>query len=77
MAKEVLVYTQPGCAACAQVKSFLTQHKVEFVECDIKEDRRALLELLDRGFRGTPVTFVDGTPVVGFVPDQLEELLGV
>lgn len=59
------------------MKEFLSQHKIEFVECDIRADRRALVELLDRGFRGTPVTFVDDTPVVGFVPDQLEELLGV
>jgi hypothetical protein len=34
-------------------------------------------ELLERGFRATPVTLIDGEVVVGFDQEKLERLLGL
>jgi hypothetical protein len=34
-------------------------------------------ELVERGFRATPVTLIDGEPVVGFDQQKLELLLGL
>jgi len=44
---------------------------------DIRADPAALKELVDRGFRATPVTLIDGEAVVGFDRAKLEQLLGL
>jgi hypothetical protein len=43
----------------------------------VGEDPTALRELLDLGFRATPVILVDEQPVVGFDRAKLERLLGI
>ncbi len=50
---------------------------MEFTAKDIRSDPTALKELLDKGFRATPVTLVDGEAVVGFDQEKLERLLGL
>jgi len=50
---------------------------VQFIEKNIREDQQALEELLQLGFRATPVTVVDGEVVVGFDRGRIERLLGI
>jgi glutaredoxin 3 len=50
---------------------------VSFVDKDIRKDPAALQELLNLGFRATPVTRVDGEAVVGFDRERLQRLLGL
>jgi len=65
MAEKIVVYSQPDCAACARVKEFLSRNNIEFTDRNVREDRAAMLELLDHGFRSTPVTMVGDDPIVG------------
>jgi glutaredoxin len=48
------------------VKEFLTQRGVRYEVRDIGRDATARDEFLSQGFRGTPVTVIDGEPIVGF-----------
>ncbi len=57
------------------MKEFLHQRGVPFTEKDISADEAALNELLNMGFSATPVTVIDGEPVVGFNRAKLEQLL--
>ncbi|MNR85295.1 Glutaredoxin-like protein NrdH [compost metagenome] len=66
MAHDILVYSMEGCPPCAMVKQFLTRMGVEFQVKDVKKDPQAQAEFLRLGFRGTPVTVIDGRPIVGF-----------
>jgi len=66
MAHEIVVYSMEGCPPCAMVKQFLTRLGVEFQVKDVRKDPRAQEEFLRLGFRGTPVTLIDGRPIVGF-----------
>jgi glutaredoxin len=50
---------------------------VQFVAKDIRADKNALDELIQMGFRATPVTLIDGEAVVGFDRAKLEKLLGL
>ena len=77
MPKRVVVYTQPNCVPCDQVKSFLTERGVEFTARDVSTDPEALEELTGLGYMATPVTVVDGDAIVGFDSRRLEELLGL
>lgn len=58
------------------MKGFLSQKNIEYTEKNIREDRAALLEIIDRGFKATPVTLIDDEAMVGFDPEKLETLLG-
>lgn len=57
------------------MKEFFHQKGIEFEEKDVSVDEDALTALLDMGFQATPVTVIDGEPVVGFNKAKLEELL--
>ncbi len=57
------------------MKEFLHQKGIAFTEKDISADDQALDELMNMGFSATPVTVIDGQPVVGFNRAKLEELL--
>ncbi len=60
---------------CGKVKEFLSQNKIEFTERNIAADEAALAELEKLGYLTTPVTVIDGKPVVGFDREKLKKLL--
>ncbi len=73
---DVIVYRQTSCGACHQVERFLRERGVPFTAKDIDVDATALTEFLALGYLTTPVTVVNGTPVPGFQPRRLTQLLG-
>lgn len=72
---EVILYRQAACAACAPVERFLRERGVPFVSKDIGADPQALEEFVRLGYLTTPVTVIEGTPVPGFQPKRLAQLL--
>jgi len=75
MAKNVVLFSSPGCRGCAKVKEFLSQKNVAYSERDITKDEPARKELSAMGFKASPVTVIDGNAVAGFDPAKLETLL--
>jgi len=58
------------------VKEFLSQRGIPFDEIDVSRDAAAAQDLARRtGRLAVPVTDIDGNLVVGFDPQQLEQLL--
>lgn len=74
-AGDVVVYTQPGCASCQQVKRFLAQGGIPFTEKNIREDVQAVRELTALGSQGVPTMVIDGEVIIGFDPRRLRERL--
>ena len=73
---KVTVYTTPTCPYCHQVKDFLAQRGMRFIERDVSADGAAAAEMIQRtGQRGVPVTTIDDQVVVGFDRARLEHLL--
>jgi glutaredoxin len=75
MTHEVVVYTMEGCPPCAMVKQFLTRMGVPFQAKDVRRDPQAREEFMRMGFKGTPVTLIDGRPIVGFDQTRLAAAL--
>jgi glutaredoxin len=73
---EVVIYTQPGCPTCSQVKAFLKSRGVAYVEKNVREDEAAWQELHDRGYAATPLTVVRGTEILGLNRTKFEAVLG-
>ena len=55
-------------------KSWLKGKNIDYVEKNI-ENEEVRDELLAMGFRSTPVIMVDGTPIVGYNPKKMTEVL--
>jgi glutaredoxin len=59
------------------VKEFLSRADVAFTVRDVDEDDGAYEELVERGWRAVPVTFVGDRAIKGFDPVALREALSV
>jgi ribosomal protein S18 acetylase RimI-like enzyme/glutaredoxin len=73
--RNIIVYSIAHCPMCAAVKEYLKGRGIEFTERDVEEDPEARAEFDEFGFRGTPLTVVDGEPVLGFDRAKLDALL--
>ena len=72
---EVVVYSSDTCSYCKMVKEYLNDKGVDFEERNISQDNEARKELIDAGFMGVPVVYIDDEVIQGFDKDKLEELL--
>ncbi|MFC1683187.1 glutaredoxin family protein [Candidatus Zixiibacteriota bacterium] len=59
------------------MKEFLSQNGIEFTERNVLVDDSAMASLQKLGLMTTPVTVVDGEPVVGFDEAKLRALLAI
>ena len=75
MAKNIIVYHQPGCAPCHRAMEFLTEQKIPFVAKDVAVDEKAAEELMALGSMSTPTIVVDGQMLFGFNPQRLLQLV--
>ena len=60
---------------CHKTQEFLAERGIAFENRDITKNDRFLEDLQALGLMTTPVTVIDGTPVVGFDRERLEKLL--
>ena len=77
MAKTI-VYSTQVCPWCHRAKDFLKEHNIEFEDKDVAKDPAARNELLKKsGQMGVPVLDIDGTIIVGFDQQAIEEALNL
>ena len=60
---------------CDQVKEYLSQKNVRFQEKNIAQDPGALADLKKLGYMTTPVIVIDGSVIVGFDADKIDQAL--
>lgn len=76
--RTVVVYSSPGCPACAQLKNYLRRNGISYRSVDISRDQQAARRLAQRsGKMAVPQTDIDGQLVVGFDRPRLNRLLGI
>jgi glutaredoxin-like YruB-family protein len=76
MPKKLILFTQPDCPPCRWVKAFLAERGLEFEERDLSLDPEAVTDLVEKyESRSTPTLVIDDQVMIGFDPDQIEELL--
>ena len=72
---EVVMYATAECPYCAKARAYFQAHGVAFREIDIDASAQAHQEWLDKGGRGTPLIYVDGQRIEGFVAAKLDAAL--
>lgn len=77
MAK-VKVYSTTICPWCLKLKDFLKEHKIDFVEFNVAEDRKAADEMIEKsGQMGVPVIDINGTIIIGFNEQAIKKALKI
>jgi glutaredoxin len=72
---EIHLYTEPGCGACIEAKSFLTSHGISFEERDVRANAEYLRILTDDLDSCTLPTLVAGdTIIAGFDREEYQRL---
>jgi len=81
---QLIVYSAPWCSDCREAKRFLVKHNIAFTEIDIETTPGAAAEVVKQtGKRAIPQFVIDGKwvqpyrPGMGFLYDEMSELLGV
>jgi glutaredoxin len=76
-AKNVVVYTAPGCSVCRAEVEFLSQNNVEYIEKNIRTDLDAMQEMVEMNSQSTPTTAIDSEVIIGFDKQKISEKLGL
>ena len=73
----LIIYTQPTCGYCQELKDYLRKNKIAYEEKDITKDRAAWDELVNKyKARATPLLVYGDKTMLGFNPDELQKILG-
>lgn len=76
---KVKVYSTSTCPYCHMAKDYLKEHKIEFEDVNVAEDKDAADEMVEKsGQMGVPVIIIDDkTVIVGFDRAALKKALGL
>ena len=77
MSNSVILYSSTGCPRCLQVKEQLKEWGVSYEERNISDNQDYFKQLQERKIFGTPATFINNKPILGFQPEKLRAALGV
>ncbi len=67
----ITLYSTAGCAHCRQLKQWLQQRRIRFVEMDVQRNARAFKDFQHHDGRGVPLLLVGERKIQGFNPKQL------
>jgi thioredoxin reductase (NADPH) len=77
MSTPVIVYSSTGCPKCHQVKEQLKEWGIAYEERNISDNKTYFEDLQQRKIFGTPATFINNKPILGFQPAKLMKALGL
>ncbi|MGA9140241.1 MAG: glutaredoxin domain-containing protein [Methanocella sp.] len=72
----LMVYSQPTCPACNELKEYLKKKGVDFEDRDVTTDPEALREMIKvHKVRVTPLVIAGDKKIIGFDPVEIDKLL--
>ncbi len=74
---KVRVFSTPTCPYCHMAKEFLKEKNVEFTDINVATDIEGRNEMVEKtGQMGVPVLEIDGSYIVGFDKEAIENAIG-
>ncbi|MFZ3578903.1 glutaredoxin family protein [Virgibacillus sp. DJP39] len=70
--RNVVVYTSDNCGESEKLVKKMNEWEINYREKNVSVNRDHLKELQSKGIYGTPVTFIDGSLVLGFQENKLK-----
>lgn len=76
--KRVTVYSTPTCSWCNTLKRYLDEHRISYTDIDVSKDQKKAEEMVKRsGQQGVPQTDINGTMIIGFDKNRIDQLLNL
>lgn len=72
---KVEVFSSDTCKYCVELKDYLKEHNVEYIEYNISRDEEARRNLIKLGYMSVPVILINGNHVLGFDKLRIRQLL--
>ena len=73
--KKVEIFSSNTCKNCVDLKKYLKENNIEYIEYNISKDQEARKNLIQLGYMSVPVTLIDGEHVLGFDRIRIDQLL--
>ena len=74
----VTVYSTTSCPYCNMAKDYFKPNNVEYTDYNVGEDQAKGQEMVQKsGQMGVPVIDIDGTIIIGFNKEKINEVLGL
>lgn len=67
----ITLYSTSSCVHCRQLKTWLQQHRIPFIEMDVQHNARAFKDFQRHGGHGVPLLIVGERKIQGFNAKQL------
>ena len=74
--KKVEIFSSDTCIKCVEVKKYLKEKNIEYIEYNISRNEEARRNLIKLGYMSIPVLLIGGNHVLGFDIDRINQLLG-
>ncbi len=75
--KKIIVFTQPDCPPCRSAKVYFADKGLRIEERDVTSDPEAVRELVETyRSRSTPTIVIGDNVMIGFDPEELDQILG-
>ena len=74
--KKVEIFSSDTCIKCVEVKKYLKEKNIEYIEYNISRNEEARRNLIKLGYMSVPVLLIDGNHVLGFDVNRINQLLG-
>ncbi|ASK61264.1 NrdH-redoxin [Virgibacillus phasianinus] len=75
--QKVTIYTCNYCSECKKLVEKMNSWGLDYTEKNISDNLGYLKEMQKHGIYGTPATFVNDDPVLGFRESELKNKLGL
>jgi glutaredoxin-like YruB-family protein len=72
---KVEIFSSDTCKYCVELKDYLKENNVEYIEYNISKDEEARRNLIKLGYMSVPVTLINGNHVLGFDKLRIRQLL--
>lgn len=72
----IKIYTTTHCPYCKMAKEYFAKNNVAFEDFNVEESEEAFTEMVKKsGQMGVPVIDIDGTIIIGFDREAIDEAL--
>jgi len=72
---DIVMYATGTCPYCRKARDYFTAHHVSWREIDIDKSARDYADWESKGGKGTPLIFIDGQRIDGYVESKLDSAL--
>lgn len=72
---KVEVFSSDTCKYCTEVKEYLQDNDVDYIEHNISKNEEARKNLIKLGYMSVPVILINGNHVLGFDKLRIRQLL--